>query len=104
MWWRRWWWRRRLRRRFFTAAQQKLDEDALEGSIEDGVDDRVDGGRHVAQPQAQRYQTVGDAIAARRADGHQCVQQEERRPAQHEPAGTAKRNHYVLFLCVKFEI
>lgn len=50
--------------------------------IENRVDDGVDGGRHVAQPQTR----VDDAVwhVASWTRGKQYVEHEERRPAQHE--------------------
>lgn len=66
----------------FAAAAQQSNERRPERFVEDGVDYRVDSGRHVAQPQAYvddsvRYFHVGP----RRKDD---VQYEERRPAEYE--------------------
>lgn len=66
----------------FAAAAQQPYERRPERFVEDGVDYRVDSGRHVAQPQAYvddsvRYFHVGP----RRKDD---VQYEERRPAEYE--------------------
>ena len=46
-------------------AAEQLDEDALERAVEHGVDDRVDGRRHVAEPQAEGHKSVGDVVRAR---------------------------------------
>lgn len=67
--------------RFAVAAQQP-NEGGAELAIEYGVDDRIDGRRHVAQPQAH----ADHALRYRRprAHGEHDVEDEERRPAQHE--------------------
>lgn len=60
--------------RLAALAFQEPDEDALERPVEDGVDERVDGGRDVAQPQAGGHQTVGDVSPARRPHHHQQIE------------------------------
>lgn len=60
------------------------DERGPERLVEYRVDDGVDRGRHVAQPQAHLGHVVGYRTVGFRAHGEHDVQQEERRPAQHE--------------------
>ena len=60
--------------RFAALALDEPDEDSLERPVENGVNERVDGGRHVAQPQTSGHQTVGDVGAARRPHHHQQVE------------------------------
>ena len=57
--------------RLAALAFQKPDEDALERPVEYRVNERVDGGRDVAQPQASGHQPVGDVRSARRPHHHQ---------------------------------
>lgn len=60
------------------------DERGPERLVEYRVDDRVDRGRHVAQPEAHLGHVVGHRTVGLRAHREHDVQQEERRPAQHE--------------------
>lgn len=55
------------------------------GSIEYGVDDGVDRRRYVSQPESDVDYVVRHVVAVRsRAEHEEYIQQEERRPAQHE--------------------
>jgi len=69
------------------AARENSDERSLEGAVERGVDDRVDYGRRVAEPQERLEDALVDV--ARLADAHDEVDDEERRPA-----GDERREHH----------
>lgn len=66
----------------FATAPQQPDEGRPERPVEDGVDDRVDGGRDVAQPQTDADDPVRDVHVGPCRE--QDVQHEERRPAEDE--------------------
>lgn len=54
---------------------------------EDGVDDRIEGGVEVAQPEEERYQVLVDGALVSMADGHDDGDNEEGKPATDERAG-----------------
>lgn len=72
--------------RLTAAAFEQANKNPLEGPIEDGVNERVNGGRDVTQPETCSHQSVRDVLRSRRPDGHQQVEKEEWGPAQDEPA------------------
>ena len=59
-----------------------LDEGGLEGAVEDGVDDWIDGGGDVTKPQAHVGQVVRHLTRGTR--GEVDIEDEERRPAYDE--------------------
>lgn len=64
------------------AAEQQPDEGRPEGLVEHRVDDGVDGGADVAQPQAHHHHVLGHVAV--RAGREEDVEDEEGRPAQDE--------------------
>lgn len=78
--------------RLLAPALEQPDEDSLERPVEHRVDERVDGGRDVAEPEASGDEPLGDVLGARRPHRHQQVEEEKRRPAQHEPTRVRGKN------------
>lgn len=68
--------------RFVVAAAQHPNEGRPKRSIEYRVDDRIDRGRHVTEPQAHGDDAIGDVPVRKRSENN--VQYEEWRPAQHK--------------------
>jgi len=66
---------------------ENADESSFECAVEGGVDDRVDDGRRVAEPQERLEDSFVDV--ARLTDAHDEVDDEEGRPA-----GDERREHH----------
>lgn len=62
------------RRRFTTLALEEPDKNPFESPVEHGVNQRIDGRRDVAEPQAGRHQPVRYVNAARRPHHQQQIE------------------------------
>ena len=67
-----------------TSRLEQLAEGAPEVDVEDGVDERVERRVDVAEPHDEVDRSRVRVAAARRAERHRHVHQEERKPAENE--------------------
>jgi len=76
-------------------GQTSLEQDAPEGAsevlVEDGIDGRIEGRVHVAQPEGDGEGRLRD-VAVAATCRHQDVQEEERQPAGDEAAHDQAQN------------
>jgi len=81
------------------ASAHYLFEGLSKVFVEDGVDDRVERGVAVADPEEKREERPGDD-ARLRAHGLQGVGEEEREPAHHEDADDHRQDEREPLLAV----